>query len=60
MVRITGRVINKYVDEGDERCVDIETNAFNQRGEDAMPGTATVVLPSKSDPEKRWPVSRRL
>ena len=60
VVRITGRVINKYVDEDGERCVDIETNAFNQRGEDAMPGTATVVLPSKSDPEERWPVSRRL
>ena len=59
-MRITGRVSNKYVDEDGERCVDIETHAFNQRGEDAMPGTATVVLPSKSDPEERWPVSRRL
>lgn len=59
VVRITGKVVNKYQDGNDEYCVEIETNAMNQRGEDVMPGTATVVLPSKNKPEEMWPVSRR-
>jgi len=60
VVRVTGKVIKKYVDDDGEYCVDIETHAFNQREEDTMPGTATVVLPTKSESEERWPVSRRL
>ena len=59
-VRITGKVTRKYRSKDGEYCVDIETQAMNQRGEDAMPGTATVALPSKNDPEDKWPVSRRL
>ena len=53
-----GKVKNKYMDENGEPCVDIETSAKNQRGEEVMPGDATVVLPSR---EKRiWPLDRRL
>ena len=60
VVRITGKVTRRYVDESGEHCVDIETHGFNQRGEDAMPGTATVVLPVKNESEDKWPVSMRL
>ncbi|RLG21007.1 acyl dehydratase [Candidatus Micrarchaeota archaeon] len=60
VIRLTGRVVKKYLDENGEHCVDIETHAFNQRGEDTMPGTATVILPSREDPEEKWPVSMRI
>jgi hypothetical protein len=53
-------VTKKYVDEEGEHCVDIETHGMNQRDEDAMPGSATIALPSNSDPEEKWPVSKRL
>lgn len=43
---VGGTVINKYRD-GDEYLVDIEIKCINQRGEDIMPGKATVSLPSK-------------
>lgn len=43
---VGGTVINKYQD-GDEYLVDIEVKCINQRGEDIMPGKATVSLPSK-------------
>ncbi len=60
VVWLTGKVVKKYIDENGEHCVDIETHGFNQRGEDTMPGMATVILPSKEEPEEMWPVSRRL
>jgi len=60
VIRLTGRVVKKYLDENGEHCVDIETHAFNQRGEDTMPGTATVILPSREDPEEKWPISMRM
>jgi len=60
VLRITGKVTKKYRSEDGECCVDIETHAMNQRGEDAMPGTATIALPSRDEPEDKWPVSRRL
>ena len=53
-----GKVKNKYIDEEGEHCVDIETSATNQRGEEVMPGDATVVLPSRE--KKTWPLDRRL
>ncbi|MBE0480075.1 MAG: MaoC family dehydratase N-terminal domain-containing protein [Dehalococcoidia bacterium] len=43
---IHGTVINKY-QEGHEYLVDIEMKTLNQRGEETMPGKATVSLPSK-------------
>lgn len=55
---IEGRVTNKYMDENDEYCVDIETSAVNQRGEDTMPGRGTVILPSRK--AETWPVAIRL
>ncbi len=60
VLRITGKVTKKYVDEEGEHCVDIETHGMNQRDEDAMPGSATIALPLKDDPEEKWPISKRL
>jgi acyl dehydratase len=53
-----GKVVRKYVDDDGEPCVDIETHAINQRGEDTMPGRSTVVLPSRE--HGYWPVEARL
>lgn len=55
---IKGKVSRKYIDENGEYCVDIETNAINQRGEDTMPGRGTVILPSREG--GTWPVALRL
>ena len=55
---IKGKVTRKYIDENGEYCVDIETNAINQRGEDTMPGRGTVILPSREG--GTWPVALRL
>ena len=46
-VWLRGKVTKKYFDENDEPCVDIVTSAVNQRGEETMPGTATIILPSR-------------
>jgi len=58
VVWIRGTVVNKYVDEKDEPCVDIKTTATNQRGEEVMPGRSTVILPSRERGE--GPVGFRL
>ncbi len=42
-----GTVTKTYV-EGDERCVECEIWLENPKGEKTTPGTAVVVLPSKS------------
>jgi hypothetical protein len=47
VVELSGTVTGIRVDEDGEHVVDIETRAVNQRGEDCMPGTATVALPSR-------------
>lgn len=44
---IKGKVTGKRVENG-EHLVDIECSAVNQRGQMTAPGSATVVLPSKS------------
>lgn len=44
---LKGRLVKKYIDEDGEPCVDIETRAVNQRGENTMPGFSTLVLPSR-------------
>ncbi len=44
---LKGKVARKYQDGG-EYLVDIEIRTENQRGENTMPGLATVSLPSKS------------
>ena len=52
-VRIFGKVTKKYIDSDGEYCVDIETHAVNQRGEDVMPrGDATIALRTKNG--ERW------
>jgi hypothetical protein len=48
VVWLKGKVTKKYVDDAGESCVDIETWAENQRGENVMPGHSTVILPSKT------------
>jgi acyl dehydratase len=53
-----GKVTNKYFDENDEPCVDIECWGENQRGEITMPGQATVILPSREKGSS--PLDKRL
>ena len=52
-----GKVTKKYVENG-EYCVDIDCWVENQRGENTMPGKATVILPSRE--AKTWPVAKRM
>ncbi len=42
-----GGTITKKYQEGDEYLVDVEIKTVNQRGEETMPGKATVSLPSR-------------
>lgn len=58
VVWVRGKVIKKYIDAEGEPCVDIETNALNQRGENVMPGGATIALPSRD--KGTSPLDRRL
>ncbi|MDY7019121.1 MAG: MaoC family dehydratase N-terminal domain-containing protein [Chloroflexota bacterium] len=58
VVWLRGKVTKKYVDENGEYCVDIETSARNQRGEETMPGRSTVILPSRE--AGTFPVRNRL
>ncbi len=46
VIRFKSYVSRKYVDKENEPCLDIETKAYNQRGEIVLIGKATVVLPS--------------
>ena len=47
VVRLGGKVLRKFVSEDGEACVELATWARNQRGEDVMPGNATLALPSR-------------
>jgi len=58
VVWVKGKVSKKYVDKDGEYCVDIETNAVNQRGEEVMPGWAIIALPSRE--KKMFPLDKRL
>jgi acyl dehydratase len=53
-----GKVTKKYVDENGEYCVDIDAYGINQRGDDTIPATATVILPSLEHGTS--PLERRL
>lgn len=53
-----GKVTRKYADENGEYCVDIDAHGINQRGDDTIPATATVILPSLEHGTS--PVDRRL
>lgn len=57
VIRLKGKVIKKYWDNN-EACVDVETSAINQRGENIMPGWATIALPSRE--KGTWPIKELL
>lgn len=59
-VWIKGKVTKKYMDEEGEHCVEVETSAINQRGEEVMPGRAVIALPSKGKDPRLQPLARRL
>jgi hypothetical protein len=58
VVWVKGRITKKYIDSEGECCIDIETSAINQRGENVMPGGATVSLPSRE--KQAFPLDKRL
>ena len=49
VTRLRGRVVRKWV-EGDYHLVQCDISAVNQRGENIMPGSAVVSLPSVHGP----------
>lgn len=48
VIDLGGTVVGKSVDESGEHVVQVETFARNQRGDNVMPGTAVVALPTRS------------
>ena len=58
VLRFNSKVIEKYVDEDGEYCVDILSSCLNQAGENVMPSRSTIALPSRE--KGIWPVERRL
>lgn len=58
VVWVKGKVTRTFVDEEGEHCVEVETNAINERGENVMPGNAIVALPSRGSKDR--PLDRRL
>jgi len=58
VIRLGGRVVAKRTSDDGEALVDVETWAHNQRGQDVMPGKATIALPSRELGTQ--PVARRL
>jgi acyl dehydratase len=57
VVELRGRVTGKRVDDTGEHVVDVLTSAINQRGENVMPGSAVIALPSRD--EEGTPAGRR-
>lgn len=51
VVRLSGRVVAKEVDAEGDHVVRLETWAMNQRGQNVMPGSAVVALPSRATSE---------
>lgn len=49
-----GVIKKKYIDVEGKHCVDIETSAINQSGEEVMPGNAAVVLTSREKKDRFW------
>jgi len=58
VIRFSSKVADKYTDPDGETCVEIETHAYNQRGDDVMPGRSVIVLPSRE--RKTHPLDNRL
>ncbi len=48
VIDLGGTVVGKSVDEDGEHVVHVKTFARNQRGDDVMPGTAVIALPTRS------------
>ena len=57
VVTLSATVVETFVDDDGEHCVRVATMAENQRGENVMPGSAVVALPSRGSPDS--PASRR-
>jgi acyl dehydratase len=57
VIELSGTITGKRIDADGEAVVDIETRAINQRGENVMPGHASVALPTRDD--RRSPAARR-
>jgi acyl dehydratase len=53
--RLAGRVVRKYLADGDRTAVDLDIEAVNQRGERTTPGHATILLPSRERGPVRLP-----
>lgn len=47
VITLGGTVTGKSVDATGEHVVEVRTSARNQRGEDVMPGTAVIALPTR-------------
>jgi acyl dehydratase len=52
---LRGRVVRKYLADGDRPAVDLELSVENQRGELTTPGSATILLPSRRHGAVRLP-----
>lgn len=52
---MSGRIVRKYLAEGDRPAVDLELEGRNQRGELTTPGHATILLPSRERGAVRLP-----
>ena len=48
VVRLGGRVEAKEIDANENHLVRLTTWAYNQRGQDVMPGTAVIALPYRN------------
>lgn len=57
VIRLGGRVTGKSVAPDGDHLVTVETWAVNQRGQNVMPGTATIALPARDGDR---PLDRRL
>lgn len=57
VIRLGGRVTDKSVASNGDHLVTVETWAINQRGQDVMPGSATIALPTR---DRNNPLDRRL
>jgi acyl dehydratase len=53
VVRLSGRVVAKEIDADGDHVVRLETRAMNQRGQNVMPGSAVVALPSREASETK-------
>jgi acyl dehydratase len=47
VLRLSGKIEEKYVDDDGDHVVKVQTSAINQRGQQCMPGSAVVRLPHR-------------